>query len=120
MPDIDGLDYLTDILFEIGPIRGELPLAEENFDSWERRRGIELEPWEAQMIVELSREYMGEMHAAKDMSAISPWPEGRKVWMHVTSKKAEEQDAARRQVEAKRKQKEADGPSKRHRNPPKG
>lgn len=113
MPDLDGLDYLTDILFEIGPIRGELPLAEENFDSWERRRGIELEPWEAQMIVELSKEYMGEMHTAKDMSALAPWPKARPMWMHVTGKLQE-------QKQADQKKKEPDGTRKRHRNPPPG
>lgn len=111
MPELEGFDYIVEILFSLGPTRGELPLSECDFDSWERRRGIDLEPWEAETIVDLSKAYIGEAHAAKDMTALAPWPKARSMWKYVMDKKHE-------QTKAAQKEKEPDGPRKRHRNPP--
>lgn len=111
MPDLTAGEYLLDILFYIGPVRGELPLSEDDFDSWERRRGIELEPWEAEQLVHLSRAYMNEMQEARSISALAPWPKAQKMWKYVTDQKHAKQ-------QAEQKEKEPDGNRKRHRNPP--
>lgn len=118
MPELEAGMYLVDLLFKIGPIRGEMPLVEVDLEPWERRRGIALNPWQADLILDMSKAYMGEMYSSKSMAAVSPWPVGRNIWMHVTSKKAEKEDAARKQAEAKRIEKEPHGSHKRHRNPP--
>lgn len=86
-PKITAGQFLIDILFQVGPFRGELPLCEGDLEPWERRREIDLLPWQAELIVEMSKAYMDEMHKAKDVSALCPWPPGVKMWMHVTSKK---------------------------------
>lgn len=112
-PEIEGFDYLLEILFSIGPFRGELPLEEANFEAWERRRGIELEPWEAETVIELSKAYMSEMYAAKELSALCPWERGQSIWKYVMDQK-------HKKAEAERKQKEPDGNRKRHRNSPPG
>lgn len=111
MPDLTAGEYLLDILFYIGPVRGELPLSEDDFDSWERRRGIELEPWEAEQLVQLSRAYMSEMQSARSISALAPWPKAQKMWKYVMDQKH-----AKEQAERKDKEQEPNGNRKRHRN----
>ena len=86
-PKVEDGQFFLELLFQIGPFRGELPLSEADLEPWERRREIELLPWQAELIVEMSKAYMEEMHRAKDISALCPWPPGRKMWMHVTSAK---------------------------------
>lgn len=110
MPDLTAGEYLLDILFYLGPIRGELPLCENDFDSWERRRGIELEPWEAEQLVQLSKAYMSEINDARSTSALAPWPKARKMWKYVMDQKHAKEQAR------KDKEQEPDGNRKRHRN----
>lgn len=109
-PEVPAGMHLVGILFQLGPIRGELPLCEGDLESWERRRGIELAPWQAELIVSLSQAYMTEMHAAKSPSALCPWTLGRNVWKYVMDKKHEQQP----------KEQAPDGNRKRRRNPPPG
>ena len=111
MPDLIAGEYLLDILFYLGPVRGEMPLSEDDFDSWERRRGIELEPWEAEQLVHLSKTYMHEMHDARNISALAPWPKARKMWKYVMDQKH-----TKEQAERKEKEHQPDGNRKRHRN----
>ena len=113
MPQVDGGLYLIDLLFRIGPIKGEMPLNEGDLEPWERRRGIELAPWQAELIVDMSQAYLKHMHCAKQMSALSPWPKAMKMWQYVMEKKHAKQ-------QAEQKEKEPDGNRKRRRNPPPG
>lgn len=113
MPEVDAGMFLIDLLFQVGPIKGEMPLTEGDLEPWERRRGIELSPWQAELVVEMSQAYMKHMHAGKEISALSPWPKSMKMWQYVM-----EQKHAKQQSEQK--EKEPDGTRKRHRNPPKG
>lgn len=84
-PDVEQGQYLIDILFQVGPTKGEMPLCEGDLEPWERRRGIELMPWQADLLVDLSRTYMVESHAARETAALCPWEPGRKIWMYVTA-----------------------------------
>lgn len=113
-PLLDGGVYILDILFYLGPFKGDIPLSEEDFDSWERRRGIALEPWEAEMLVHLSHEYMRESRSAKVVTALSPWPPGRRIWMEVTSAQEAKADTARKEAALRRKQKEPNVNRKRY------
>lgn len=78
----DGM-YLVDILFKIGPVKHEAPLSEGDIEPWERRRGIQLAPWQAELIVDMSKAYLGEMYNARHISSLCPWPPGRNVWKYV-------------------------------------
>ena len=112
MPEVESGMYLIDVLFKIGPIRGEMPLVESDLEPWERRRHISLTPWQAELILDMSKAYMSEMYSAKSVSAIAPWPKARKMWKYVMDKKHEKQKAEQ--------PKEPHGSHKRHRNPPTG
>lgn len=82
-PHVPAGQYLLDILFQVGPVRGEGPVYEEHLQAWERRRDIELAPWEADMVLELSRAYLSEMHAARERNALPVWPPAVKMWKYV-------------------------------------
>lgn len=109
-PDVGTGKYLVDILFQVGPTRAEGPLEESALEPWERRRGIELAPWQADAILSMSRAYLAESHSAKDISAQPPWPPAVRMWQWVTGKRAENaakeareaaQRAAERQTKGK-------------------
>lgn len=82
-PDVREGAYLIDILFKVGPIRGEGPIYEEHLQAWEARRGIELTPWQADLLMGLSQDYLTASHAARDWSALPAWPPARKMWKYV-------------------------------------
>lgn len=114
MPEIDAGMYLIDALFKVGPVAGENPISEADLDSWERRRGVEFEPWEAEAVVAMSRAYLGEMHAAREANAEPPWPEAVRMWQYVKNAMAEKTwDRLERNLDR-------NGSRKRHRNPPPG
>lgn len=114
MPELEAGMHLVDLLFKVGPIRGEMPLVEADLEPWERRRGIELAPWQADLVIDMSQEYMRQMHLGREVSAVSPWPKAHRMWMHVTGKKYEQQQAQEKEKEA------LNGSHQRRRNPTKG
>lgn len=107
-PDLEYGMHLVLILFQIGPAKAEGPLEERDLESWERRRGIQLAPWQADLVVSMSRAYVGEMHAAKEPSAIAPWPKARNMWKYVCDNRNVKKDKA------------PDGDRQRRRNPTPG
>lgn len=82
-PDMGTGKFLVDILFQIGPTRAEGPLEESALEPWERRRGIELEPWQADAILAMSRAYLTESHTAGHWNAFPPWQPAVKMWKYV-------------------------------------
>lgn len=82
-PHVPEGQYLLEILFKVGPIRGEGPVYEEHLQAWERRRGIELAPWQADLVLDLSQAYLVESHNARDYNALPPWPPARNMWKYV-------------------------------------
>lgn len=81
-----GYNLLT-ILFRIGPVKTEAPISEHDLVVWEQRRGIELAPWQADLIVDMSRAYLSEMYSAKAMTALAPWHKARNMWKYVCDEK---------------------------------
>lgn len=98
MPDIGTGKFLVDVLFQVGPTRPDGPLEESNLEPWERRRGIELKPWQADAVLAMSRAYMTESHRAGHHNAIPPWEPAVRMWQWVQGKKAE--NAAKEAKEA--------------------
>jgi hypothetical protein len=112
MPQLEVGMYLLDVLFRVGPVRNETALTEGDLEPWERRRGIELAPWQADLILDLSKAYFTEMHAARNRNALCPWATGRGMWKYVTEHIGDFLAALDRPV------KEKNGNRQRHRNPP--
>lgn len=115
VPEVDAGKYLADILFTVGPVKGESYLCEGDLEPWERRRGVELAPWQAELIVDLSKAFLMEMHRAKESSAICPWPLGQNAWRMAQDRKF--QAARQKEAETEAQETPANGRSKRHRNP---
>jgi hypothetical protein len=87
MPEVHAGMYLVDILFKVGPVKHESALVESDLEPYERRRGIYLKPWQADLILDLSKAYFGEMHASKARDALCPWEMGRKIWKYVNDQR---------------------------------
>lgn len=113
-PDISDGHYLTSILFKVGPSSHESPVSYMELESWQRQHGIELAPWQVDLIIDMSKAYLSETYAARHIGALCPWPLGVKVWMHVTTKKYEQSKSK------EPKEPQHNGSRKRHRNPPTG
>jgi hypothetical protein len=69
--------YLTDWLFEIGPTSagsmGEGPLGYRDFAAWQDISGIDLMPWEARLLRQLSIEYAMTRHKAEEQAFPAPY-----------------------------------------------
>jgi hypothetical protein len=100
MPPLQGWGgYLLDVLFALGPVGNDEALKLENFEAWARTEGFEWEPWEAQLLLRLSREYYGEMHAATKWNADPPWPGCIPDFYRMAAIRAERGLKAERQYE---------------------
>lgn len=90
-PDIEAGQHLVDALFKIGPAHAEAALNEGDLEPYERRRGIQFEPWQAELIVEMSKAYLHEAHDARKINAEPPFEEAKAMWRWVRNAKAEKQ-----------------------------
>lgn len=77
MPPLEWGNYLVDHLFEFGPVMaagmGSAPLAPSEIEAAQRLLGIQFQPWEARLLMRLSREYLGESHRATEHGCAPPW-----------------------------------------------
>lgn len=112
-PELDTR-YLIDVLFAVGPSKADGPISEAELEPYERRRGIQFPPWQAELLVEMSQAYLSETRAAEKQDAPPPWPEAVKMWQYVRNAVAE------RTWDRMEKEQERNGSRKRHRNPPPG
>lgn len=71
------LPYITDWLFEIGPVvsdgMGSAEISWRDFVAWQTISGVTLMPWEASLLKRLSAEFLAEMHEAKNIDRPAPW-----------------------------------------------
>lgn len=76
LPDVCA-GHLRDALFDVGPVKaggmGPAPLDSTDLLAWQAERGIELQPWEAQLLRRLSRDYLAESQRAEDPNRLAPW-----------------------------------------------
>lgn len=86
LPEVEDCQHIIDILFKVGPVKREEPISELDLEGWERRRGVQLSPWYADTLIEMSRAYLSEQYSASKVSAPPPWPRAVKMWKYVTDK----------------------------------
>lgn len=120
MPDSASNHPLVIALFEIGPVEFEGHLTWRELESWQRLMGIELEPWEAIVLIDLSRAFFQQKQESKSISSLCPWPKGRNIWKYVQDEKHKKQREAETARLKDVKEKATHGSHKRHRNPPTG
>ena len=89
MPPLVHAAYLVDYLFEFGPVKAEAPLEPPDVPAIEHVLGVEFQPWESRLLLRLSREYKGEMHAATLRNAQPPWAGAAKQWKYVQHVRSE-------------------------------
>jgi len=69
--------HITDRLIEIGLTQaagmGAVPLSWLEINAWCHRTAVDLEPWEARLIRELSKVYLAEGRAAESETCPPPW-----------------------------------------------
>lgn len=77
MPPIEWGQYIVDYLFELGPTvpagMGSGPLPPSEIEAAQRLLGIQFRPWEARLLLRLSREYLQESYRATDEKCSPPW-----------------------------------------------
>lgn len=52
---------------------GASPLSWREIEAWQRSTNVCLDPWEARLIRQLSREYLSEAHRAESENCPPPW-----------------------------------------------
>lgn len=118
MPGSAACHPLVAALFDVGPVMADSYVTWQELESWQNVTGVDLDPWEASTIIDLSKTYFRQREEAKSFAALCPWPKGRNIWKYVQDekqKKDREQESTRLKES---KEKAPDGPRKRHRNPP--
>lgn len=77
MPPLEWAGHLVEYLFEFGPTMaagmGSGPLTPSEIEAAQRLLGIQFQPWEARLLLRLSREYLAESHRATEQSCAPPW-----------------------------------------------
>jgi len=76
MPDPGPAAYLLGIFRDVGPVRNEgmgpFPLGYGDLFAWQQCMGVQLSPWEAGVLCDLSRAYCSELSTAADPQAAAP------------------------------------------------
>lgn len=75
-------------------MKAESPLEPADILAIQQLLGVEFQPWESRLLLRLSREYKGEMHAATKRDAPPPWEGAAKQWkyaQHVRTERALDQ-----------------------------
>lgn len=106
-------------LFEVGPVGYDGFVTWQELRSWQEVIGIELEPWEACAIVEMSKAFFTQQRLSTSPACLCPWPKGQAMWQYVSGKLQEKHKEAEEALKKSR-EKEPDGNRKRHRNSPPG
>lgn len=69
--------FLLGILLEIGPAlssgMGLVSIGWRDIEAWQHCTSVRLPPWQSQMLVRLSREYVASIHAAEKPDCRPPW-----------------------------------------------
>lgn len=77
MPPCEWGIHLVGYLFEFGPTlatgMGSSPVTAVEIQAWSGLVGIRLSPWEARLLMRLSRDYLNEAHKATAEGTPAPW-----------------------------------------------
>lgn len=110
---------LVTSLFEVGPVLHDGYITWQELSSWQQVTGIELEPWEACAILDMSKAFLNQRAQSINLSCLCPWEKGQAIWQYVSAEKYKRQRDAE-EARKLEKAKEPDGNRKRRRNPPPG
>ena len=89
MPPLMGGEYMVSYLFEFGPGGEQGALTGQEIESWGHLLGIEWQPWQARLLLRLSRAYISELQKARARDAPPPWTDVARMWKWLQHKKAE-------------------------------
>jgi hypothetical protein len=77
MPPLDEAEYLVEHLWEVGPTMaagaGAGPVTFQEMTAWQEMTGVDLEPWEARILRQLSLDYLSESHKAESPDRLPPY-----------------------------------------------
>jgi len=78
MPHVEAGTHLLEILFEVGPAKpsgmgGQVGIDEIDLVAWQYNQGVNLTPWEAKTIRNLSKDYAYMLGQASDAHFPPPW-----------------------------------------------
>lgn len=77
MPPIEWGEYLLSYLWAVGPSMaggmGPAPLTCSELQSWQGQMGIQLQPWESQLLRRLSKDYVAESGRATERNCPPPF-----------------------------------------------
>lgn len=83
MPSIQAAGYLVDYLFELGPVKAQSAIEPQDLPGWEYVLGVEFQPWEMRVLLQLSRAYHSESFEAKDWHRDPPYRGVANYWKKV-------------------------------------
>lgn len=76
-PEIAAGAHLVGYLYEIGPTlsggMGDIAITHTELRAWQDNVGIELQPWEVQLLRTLSAAYLDQLHKATDPNCKPPF-----------------------------------------------
>jgi len=76
LPPVDA-PHLLAYFWDVGPTQagamGEAPLSYVELKAWQAQTGLQLQPWEAQLLHRLSREYLAAAVAARAPDSPAPY-----------------------------------------------
>lgn len=79
LPEIEAGEHVLGYLFDAGPSMsagfGPAPLSHAEIKSWQHNSGVQLVPWEAQLVRMLSMHYVAELQRAEKPDCPPPWAE---------------------------------------------
>lgn len=64
--DLGYFQHIADYLFKVGPTMGDQAVEWPNLESWARLAGVDLDPFRAEAIVMLSREFLAALSKSRD------------------------------------------------------
>ncbi|WP_049759298.1 hypothetical protein [Novosphingobium aromaticivorans] len=75
--------YLIDWLMEIGPTApgamSHVAVGWRDIAAWQEAMGVDLLPWEAALVRQLSADFANQLHDAEDQACPAPWSEQKAV-----------------------------------------
>lgn len=72
VPDVGFARYMLDYLFEVGPMAGEHAVDWAHVRQWQDGTGVDLSEFEFVTLVDMSRTFVGMIHAAKEPEYLAP------------------------------------------------
>lgn len=82
-PPVQQGQYLLDYFFRIGPTKGDKPIDGPELRAWEELLGVEWTPHQALTLLEMSKAYLAETHAAVKRDAPPPWEKFGAPWRWI-------------------------------------